>query len=204
MRRRTVAFGLGMVVSENFPLGSSAAANKGCSDRLSERRRPRQQGLSHRGVPPRAERAWIHRGKKYYHRVSVRERLSRNGYPSWRETLSVSRSTLSLREARPQRRPLRTRRRRSRLLQAVTILLAGVCRRLTATGWKHHRTDQPYLELVGKRLELLKEVIPQLSRVAVLWNPSNPRVRTLEKRPRLPLNPWACSSRPQRYEIETI
>jgi len=29
-------------------------------------------------------------------------------------------------------------------------------------------------ELVGKRLELLKEVIPQLSRVAVLWTPSNP------------------------------
>jgi putative tryptophan/tyrosine transport system substrate-binding protein len=29
-------------------------------------------------------------------------------------------------------------------------------------------------ELVGKRLELLKEVMPQLSRVAVLWTPSNP------------------------------
>jgi putative ABC transport system substrate-binding protein len=29
-------------------------------------------------------------------------------------------------------------------------------------------------ELVGKRLELLKEVIPQLSRVAVLWTPSPP------------------------------
>jgi putative tryptophan/tyrosine transport system substrate-binding protein len=29
-------------------------------------------------------------------------------------------------------------------------------------------------ELVGKRLELLKEVIPQLFRVAVLWTPSHP------------------------------
>ncbi len=28
-------------------------------------------------------------------------------------------------------------------------------------------------ELVGKRLELLKEVVPQVSRVAVLWNPDN-------------------------------
>ncbi len=28
-------------------------------------------------------------------------------------------------------------------------------------------------ELAGKRLELLKEVIPQISRVAVLWNPDN-------------------------------
>jgi putative ABC transport system substrate-binding protein len=29
-------------------------------------------------------------------------------------------------------------------------------------------------ELAGKRLELLKAVIPQISRVAVLWNPDNP------------------------------
>jgi len=29
-------------------------------------------------------------------------------------------------------------------------------------------------ELSGKRLELLKEVIPQISRVAVLWNPDSP------------------------------
>lgn len=29
-------------------------------------------------------------------------------------------------------------------------------------------------ELVGKQLELLKEVVPTVSRVAVLWNPSNP------------------------------
>ena len=33
-------------------------------------------------------------------------------------------------------------------------------------------------ELVGKRLELLKEVIPQLSRVAVLWTPSHPTSTT--------------------------
>jgi putative ABC transport system substrate-binding protein len=29
-------------------------------------------------------------------------------------------------------------------------------------------------ELVGKQLELLKEVLPKLSRVAILWNPANP------------------------------
>jgi putative tryptophan/tyrosine transport system substrate-binding protein len=37
-------------------------------------------------------------------------------------------------------------------------------------------------ELVGKRLELLKEVIPQLSRVAVLWTPySNTRMLQMHK-----------------------
>jgi putative ABC transport system substrate-binding protein len=29
-------------------------------------------------------------------------------------------------------------------------------------------------ELIGKQLQLLKEVVPTLSRVAVLWNPANP------------------------------
>ena len=30
-------------------------------------------------------------------------------------------------------------------------------------------------ELVGKRIELLKEAIPKVSRVAILWNPQNPQ-----------------------------
>jgi putative tryptophan/tyrosine transport system substrate-binding protein len=34
--------------------------------------------------------------------------------------------------------------------------------------------SQTSIELVGKRLELLSEVVPNLSRVAVLWDPQNP------------------------------
>ena len=36
-------------------------------------------------------------------------------------------------------------------------------------------------ELEGKRLELLREIVPRLSRVAVLWNPANPVAAILVK-----------------------
>jgi len=38
--------------------------------------------------------------------------------------------------------------------------------------------------LVGKRMELLKEIVPKLSRVAVLWNPLDPAAsQTMERQP---------------------
>jgi len=40
--------------------------------------------------------------------------------------------------------------------------------------------------LIGKRLELLKETIPQLSRVALLWNPQDPGSRQEWKESQLP------------------
>jgi len=40
-------------------------------------------------------------------------------------------------------------------------------------------------ELAGKRLELLKEVVPRLSRVAVLWNPANPALHPVLEETRL-------------------
>ena len=40
--------------------------------------------------------------------------------------------------------------------------------------------------LAGKRLELLKETVPKLSRVAVLWNPQNPSSAQQWKESQLP------------------
>ena len=37
--------------------------------------------------------------------------------------------------------------------------------------------------LAGKRLELLKETVPKLSRVAVLWDPQDPGAPTMERKP---------------------
>jgi putative tryptophan/tyrosine transport system substrate-binding protein len=41
-------------------------------------------------------------------------------------------------------------------------------------------------DLAGKRLELLKEIVPKLSRVAVLWNPQNPTATLNWKELQLP------------------
>ncbi len=39
-----------------------------------------------------------------------------------------------------------------------------------------------YQDISGKQLEVLKEAVPSLSRVAVLWRPSNPSYRNLRSR----------------------
>src|SRR4029453_5971840 len=45
---------------------------------------------------------------------------------------------------------------------------------------KHHRAVLDVLpELVGKQLELIKEVLPKVSRVALLGNPANPNYPSL-------------------------
>ena len=49
-----------------------------------------------------------------------------------------------------------------------------VCRQPGATWWKHHRIVHLAPEISGKRLELLKEIVPKLSRVAVLGTSTNP------------------------------
>ena len=47
-------------------------------------------------------------------------------------------------QGRPATEAAKNGTRWSGLSQAVRTLLAGVCCRFSATGWKHYRTDQPY------------------------------------------------------------
>jgi putative ABC transport system substrate-binding protein len=47
----------------------------------------------------------------------------------------------------------------------------GLVESLARPGGNITGLSQMTVEMVGKRLELLKEVVPKLSRVAVLWNP---------------------------------
>ncbi len=57
---------------------------------------------------------------------------------------------------------------------AADPVASGLVESLARPGGNVTGLSQMGTELVGKRLELLKETIPKLSRVAVLWNPQNP------------------------------
>ena len=50
----------------------------------------------------------------------------------------------------------------------------GLVTSLARPGGNVTGVTVPYMELVGKQVELLKEAVPGVSRVAVLWNPANP------------------------------
>jgi putative tryptophan/tyrosine transport system substrate-binding protein len=51
---------------------------------------------------------------------------------------------------------------------------SGLIQSLARPGGNVTGTSIMASDLVGKQLELLKEVVPKISRVAVLWNPDNP------------------------------
>src|SRR5262245_51988224 len=53
---------------------------------------------------------------------------------------------------------------------------AGIVASLARPGGNVTGVSNPATELRGKRLELLKETLPKLSRVAILWNPDNASV----------------------------
>ena len=66
--------------------------------------------------------------------------------------------------------------------RAIPIVLAnagepvamGLVESLARPGGNITGLSPMNVELVGKRLELLREILPKLSRVAVLWNPQGP------------------------------
>ena len=48
----------------------------------------------------------------------------------------------------------------------------GTSRQLGQTGWQRYGTQCSLADLSGKRVEILKETFPKLTRVAALWNPT--------------------------------
>jgi putative ABC transport system substrate-binding protein len=59
---------------------------------------------------------------------------------------------------------------------------SGIVAGLARPGGNLTGPDAMGVELVGKQLELLKEAVPGISRVAVLWEPTNPGAARLFRR----------------------
>ncbi|HUK64753.1 MAG TPA: ABC transporter substrate-binding protein, partial [Dongiaceae bacterium] len=59
---------------------------------------------------------------------------------------------------------------------------AGLVASLARPGGNVTGTSGAWTQVVGKQLELLKEIFPDASRVAVLWNPGNPIYQALQLR----------------------
>ena len=59
---------------------------------------------------------------------------------------------------------------------------AGLVTSLARPGGNVTGTSGAWTQVVGKQLELLKEILPDASRVAVLWNPGNPVYQALQLR----------------------
>jgi putative tryptophan/tyrosine transport system substrate-binding protein len=59
---------------------------------------------------------------------------------------------------------------------------AGLVASLARPGGNVTGTSGAAAQIVGKQLELLKETFPDVSRVAVLWNPGNPVFQALQLR----------------------
>jgi putative ABC transport system substrate-binding protein len=59
------------------------------------------------------------------------------------------------------------------MVAAGDPVASGLVESLARPGGNVTGLSQMLQELVGKRLELLKEMVPKLSRVAVLWNPQS-------------------------------
>jgi len=65
-------------------------------------------------------------------------------------------------------------------------LATGLVESLARPGGNITGLSQMSPDLAGKRLELLKEIVPKLSRVAVLWNPQTPTSKLAWKESQLP------------------
>jgi ABC-type uncharacterized transport system substrate-binding protein len=58
---------------------------------------------------------------------------------------------------------------------------SGLIASLARTGANITGTSSRTSEIVGKQLELLKETLPKISRVAALWNPANPIFQAIQR-----------------------
>jgi putative tryptophan/tyrosine transport system substrate-binding protein len=103
-------------------------------------------------------------------------RENSTGYPISRQSLSVLNWMSSLLPLRPAFWPRKKRPQRTPIVFASVVdpVASGLVASLARPGGNITGLTILGPELSGKRLELLKEVLPNVTRVAALWNSANP------------------------------
>src|SRR4029453_17316253 len=103
-------------------------------------------------------------------------RENSTGYPISRQSLSVLNWMSSLLPLRPAFWPRKKRPQRTPIVFASVVdpVASGLVASLARPGGNITGLTILGPELSGKRLELLKEVLPNVARVAALWNSANP------------------------------
>ena len=175
MNRKIICLALCALLFALCAVCRGAAANENPADRISNWCRPSVSVGPHRGIPAGSARAWLRGGEKHCHRVAICR-----GKP---DRLAGARGRASASQGRRHRHggSAATRRRQGSNLYDSHCHGAGcrscwkrVRRQPCATRRKHYWIVNPCPELSGKRLELLKEIVPKLSRVAVLGTSTSP------------------------------
>ena len=130
----------------------------------------------HRGIPAGAARTWLRGGEKHCHRVSICRGKTRSApCACGRARASQGGRHRHVRSSCRLVPPRKQLRRFPLSWHRIPILLATgsspASRDLAETSRDCQRMRP---ELSGKRLELLKETVPKLSRVAVFGTSTNP------------------------------
>jgi putative ABC transport system substrate-binding protein len=82
-------------------------------------------------------------------------------------------------------------------------LASGLVANLAHPGGNVTGSSLMVPDIAGKRLELLKEVLPRLAHVAVLWNAANPTPQLSSRKPRPQLAVWGSKSNLWKCEAPT-
>ena len=192
-----------------FSANRGAAAGENLPHRFPGSKHAFRHGGHGGRIPPRAEQARLVRGKEYHHRVSVCREQSDKRIKEL--AADLFRLKVDLIVATGPTVALAAK----NATATIPIVIAGggdPWRRIGcesgAAGRQCHRITSLSTELNTKRLEVLKDTVPKLARVGLLWTQSGDAARPTgqpggQRPQREKLRPAALALKLKLEEIET-